>query len=155
MEKNNSRPRTKTPIPSIDELLMMETNPLPPSYEPPSDTRPEETAQAGEQGDDVPAAGKGKQDKKQKGVLDDSKERRAIIQSSSFLTRLKDYDDKYRSRQLAVDRRTVMVDNVIQDTIQSLDLGMSKQNIINAMLIACIEEHAGELLPFVKRMSLL
>lgn len=48
-----------------------------------------------------------------------------------------------------------MVDNVIQDTIQSLDLGMSKQNIINAMLIACIEEHAGELLPFVKRMSLL
>ena len=90
-----------------------------------------------------------------KKVVNESKEQRDIIKSSTFLSKLKDYDETYRRRLKVVERKTVMIDTDIQDAIESLDLKMSKQNIINAMLSACIGEHSDDLRKVKKKNTLL
>ena len=145
MKENNKKPGGKTPVPTIDELLLMETNPLPPAYE---------HSKADEQQKQVqePAEEEPEQPKK---VVNESKEQRDIIKSSPFLSKLKDYDETYRRRLKVVERKTVMIDTDIQDAIESLDLKMSKQNIINAMLSACIGEHSDDLRKVKKKNTLL
>ena len=156
MKENNKKPGGKTPVPTIDELLLMETNPLPPAYEHSKPDEQQKQVQEPMEEKKEEAPMKQEEEPAQpKKVVNESKEQRDIIKSSPFLSKLKDYDETYRRRLKVVERKTVMIDTDIQDAIESLDLKMSKQNIINAMLSACIGEHSDDLRKVKKKNTLL
>ena len=156
MKENNKKPGGKTPVPTIDELLLMETNPLPPAYEhPKADEQQKQVQEPAEEKKEEAPMKQEEEPAQPKKVVNESKEQRDIIKSSPFLSKLKDYDETYRRRLKVVERKTVMIDTDIQDAIESLDLKMSKQNIINAMLSACIGEHSDDLRKVKKKNTLL
>ena len=156
MKENNKKPGGKTPVPTIDELLLMETNPLPPAYEhSKADEQQKQVQEPMEEKKEEAPMKQEEEPEQPKKVVNESKEQRDIIKSSPFLSKLKDYDETYRRRLKVVERKTVMIDTDIQDAIESLDLKMSKQNIINAMLSACIGEHSDDLRKVKKKNTLL
>lgn len=155
MKENNKKPGGKTPVPSIDELLLMEANPLPPAYE--HSKVQEQPEHKSEEKKNEVASEEDDQEKvvEPKKTVNTDKEQRDIIKASPFLSKLKAYDEEYRQRLKVVERKTVMIDTNVQDAVESLNLNMSKQNIINAMLTACIEEHSEDLRKFKKKNTLL
>lgn len=152
-EKNNKR-GGRTPIPGIDELLLMERNPLPPAYEHSPAKDDSEQEPEGKKKEDFSATKDDEKDIK-RNTVGASMEQRDIIKASPFLSKLIAYDDEYSKRTKVVDRKTVMIDTDIQNAIESLNLKMSKQNIINAMLSACIAEHCDDLRKIKKKNTLL
>lgn len=165
---NTNKRKIPRPQPTMEEFFLMQNNPFPPPYDDePEKAQPrqakEGTPLAFDNKPEAPASETAGQPTVQTTDQATTKEvtqtpvqvKQKIIHSSPLLTRLKSYDDNYHERTVYVDRKTVMIDVSVLNTLARLDLGMTKQNLVNALLTACIEEHQDELKKILKKDTLL
>lgn len=75
-----------------------------------------------------------------------------LVSKSMFLQSLIDYEDKYIARKQKFERKCVLVDAVIINSIERISYyRMCKTNLINAILHFCINKHRKELVKFLKK----